>query len=247
MNNFNIDLVINQDGKIVTTSRIVAEKFNKRHSDVIRSIENLDCSTDFNQRNFTLVEYLDKKGELRKEYTITRDGFSFLAMGFTGKKAAKFKEDYITAFNRMEAEMVEPKQLSTLEILELALKNEKEKLRLEGEVKRLEPKATMYDRVLNDDKLLKIGNVAKLFKMQGIGRNNMFKELRARKILFGREPYQQYIERGYFKVNLTTYTHPKTGEIVTDTITLVTKKGLNYLAKIFEIDIPEDRITEYIQ
>ena len=62
----------------------------------------LDCSVDFNQANFGLVTYQDAKGEQRPMYYMTRDGFTFLAMGFTGKIAAKFKEAYINAFNEME-------------------------------------------------------------------------------------------------------------------------------------------------
>lgn len=86
----------------VTTSLIVAEYFEKRHKDVLRAINSLECSAKFNQRNFAPVEYKDAKGELRPMYYLTRDGFTFLAMGFTGKVAAKFKEAYINAFNEME-------------------------------------------------------------------------------------------------------------------------------------------------
>lgn len=84
------------------TSLKVAEYFGKRHNDVLRAIERLDCSDEFNQRNFALVKYKDAKGESRPMYTMTRDGFTFLAMGFHGIKAAYFKEQYITRFNEME-------------------------------------------------------------------------------------------------------------------------------------------------
>lgn len=94
-----------REGKIVVSSRDVAEKFGKLHKNVMQSIENLECSTSFNELNFQPVEYLDKKGEKRPEVLMTRDGFTFLAMGFTGAKAAQFKEAYIAAFNRMEAEL----------------------------------------------------------------------------------------------------------------------------------------------
>jgi Rha family phage regulatory protein len=67
----------------------------------LRAIKKLDCSQEFNERNFTLVEYVDAKGEKRPMYQMTKDGFVFLVMGFTGSKAAKFKEDYINAFNEM--------------------------------------------------------------------------------------------------------------------------------------------------
>lgn len=88
-----------------TNSLIIAEKFGKTHYRVLRAIENLDCSPEFNAANFGAVEYIDAKGEKRPAYEITRDGFVFLAMGFTGREAAKWKEAYIDAFNRMEVEL----------------------------------------------------------------------------------------------------------------------------------------------
>lgn len=98
-----------RDGNITTTSRQIAEHFGKRHTDVLRAIANLECSPEFSQRNFASADYLDEQGKPRKEYTITRDGFVFLAMGFTGKDAAQWKEAYIGAFNAMEAELRAPK------------------------------------------------------------------------------------------------------------------------------------------
>lgn len=91
--------------RVVTSSRIVAEVFEKRHSDVLRSIENLSCSIEFTERNFTLSTYMDTSGKNNKEYIVTKDGFIMLAMGFTGEKAFKFKEEYIKAFNSMEEEL----------------------------------------------------------------------------------------------------------------------------------------------
>jgi Rha family phage regulatory protein len=97
--------VENQNGIPVVSSRKVAEVFGKEHKDVLKAIDNLDCSSDFNKRNFTPVKYKDKKGEQRREILMTRDGFVFLAMGFTGEKAAKFKEAYIAEFNRRGDEL----------------------------------------------------------------------------------------------------------------------------------------------
>ncbi|MGL5282257.1 MAG: Rha family transcriptional regulator [Plesiomonas shigelloides] len=94
-------LISINDGQPVTTSRKIAELFGKRHADVLRRISGLECSPDFNQRNFAFVEYVDDKGEARPEFNITKDGTAFLIMGFTGKKAAEFKEAYINAFNWM--------------------------------------------------------------------------------------------------------------------------------------------------
>lgn len=104
-NNMNaVQLVEQHDGKAVTTSLKVAEVFGKQHAHVIRAIENLLQDQDvFNRSNFGLVEYMDSKGEKRPMYEMDRDGFTLLAMGFTGKQALQFKLSYIDAFNKAEA------------------------------------------------------------------------------------------------------------------------------------------------
>jgi Rha family phage regulatory protein len=96
------NLVVMVGGIPKTTSLIVAETFGKEHKHVLRDIQGLDCSEHFNRSNFELVEYKDAKGESRPMYEMTRDGFTILAMGYTGKKAMQFKEIYIAAFNAME-------------------------------------------------------------------------------------------------------------------------------------------------
>lgn len=81
----------------------------KSESNVNRlNFEHINPETDtktaeFADRNFILSEYTDTKGETRKQYILTRDGFTLLAMGFTGARAMQFKVAYITAFNRMES------------------------------------------------------------------------------------------------------------------------------------------------
>ncbi len=95
-------IVLEKKGQPVTTSRKVAEVFNRNHDDVLRSIRNLDCSSEFSLRNFAESNY-KIRGKMYPEYLMTKDGFAFLAMGFTGKKAAAFKEAYINAFNEMES------------------------------------------------------------------------------------------------------------------------------------------------
>jgi len=104
MNNLSItqnDWVSVVNNTVTTTSMQVSQFFGKRHDDVLKKIRALDCSADFNARNFAAVDYRDAKGELRPMWEMTKDGFMFLVMGFTGKKAAKVKEAYINAFNWM--------------------------------------------------------------------------------------------------------------------------------------------------
>ena len=98
------DYGIFADGKDTAraNSLIVAKMFGKNHRDVLRAIKNIDCSEEFAQRNFALSKYKDSTGRKLPCVMMTRDGFTFLAMGFTGKKAAQFKEAYIKRFNEME-------------------------------------------------------------------------------------------------------------------------------------------------
>ena len=87
-----------------TTSLIVAKYFGKRHADVLRAIENLQCSKEFAERNFAFtfeIKHLGNTTRKNPYCEMTKDGFIFLAMGFTGKKSAQFKEAYINEFNRM--------------------------------------------------------------------------------------------------------------------------------------------------
>ncbi|EEG6274394.1 transcriptional regulator [Salmonella enterica subsp. enterica] len=94
-----------ENGRAVTTSVAVAEYFRKLHKNVIQKIEMLDCSPEFTRLNFKPSEYTDATGRTLPAYQITKNGFVFLVMGFTGKKAAAFKEAYIAEFDRMENEL----------------------------------------------------------------------------------------------------------------------------------------------
>ena len=95
-------MVLEKKGQAITTSRNVSEVFNKRHDNVLQIIKKLECSIEFSLLNFKESNYKDSRGKVQPECLMTKDGFVFLAMGFTGKKAAEFKESYINQFNQME-------------------------------------------------------------------------------------------------------------------------------------------------
>lgn len=104
-----IPMITERDGVPVTTSRAVAEQFGKTHAHLLRDIEKLKQDLEqteegkaFSQSNFGLSTGLDSRGKEQPLYLLTRDGFTLLAMGFTGAKAVQFKVAYINAFNRME-------------------------------------------------------------------------------------------------------------------------------------------------
>ena len=108
-----------QNDQVKTNSVLVAKVFNKEHGKVMRDIANLKCSNDFRAANFGLSSYVNEQNKEFPMYEMTKDGFTFLVMGYTGQKAAEFKEAYINAFNTMEAELKskQTKQLSAAESL----------------------------------------------------------------------------------------------------------------------------------
>jgi len=103
------------DGRVFTTSQNIAAVFGKRHDNVLRDILSLQCSPEFRLLNFeeTVWERPNPSGGApisSPAYRITRDGCAFLIMGFTGNRAAAFKEAYIAEFNRMEAQLRQQEQ-----------------------------------------------------------------------------------------------------------------------------------------
>ena len=106
---------------IVCTSRAVAEIFKKQHFNILRDVEallvdlgNLKIELSY----FIKSTYKSEQNKKLPEYLLTRDGFTLLAMGFTGKKALQFKIAYINRFNEMEAALKD-RQLARMECRQL--------------------------------------------------------------------------------------------------------------------------------
>lgn len=116
------NLVIMKDQQAVTDSLKVADAFNKKHKNVMQSIDNKIHSAENPaqfKKMFVEATYQDASGKSNRMYYMNRDGFTFIAMGFTGRKADDFKLKYIQAFNEMEKQIRQPKS----ERLEIMKKN----------------------------------------------------------------------------------------------------------------------------
>lgn len=96
------DLVIMHNQQIVTTSLKVAEVFKKNHRDVMEKIRNMSAENSAVLNMFVEDEYTNSQNKQQPMYYMNRDGFTLLAMSFTGSKAMEFKLKYIDAFNKME-------------------------------------------------------------------------------------------------------------------------------------------------
>lgn len=128
-----------ENNQALTNSLLVAEKFGKKHYHVTDAIKNLLNSHEKSCQLFVSATYVDNSGKENPMYVMNRDGFTLLAMGFTGKKALQFKMDYISAFNAMESQLKEQqKPLSQIEILvqsaNLLLEQEKRLGKVENKV-----------------------------------------------------------------------------------------------------------------
>ena len=132
-------------GQITATSLQVAEHFGKRHPDVLRAIRKLEVSEEFSRCNFAPRDYFDERGKVQPMYDISRDGFAMLAMGFTGKEAARWKEAYISTFNAMEA------KLRALYVSPLLSQNEfRNGIKLQTKLKLMEQSRTTMQALVHE-------------------------------------------------------------------------------------------------
>ena len=105
-----IELVFKgENGQVLTNSLCVSKAFGKEHKRVMQDIRELTCSQEFRQHNFVQSSYLNNQNKEQPLYIMTEDGFTFLAMGYTGEKASEFKEKYINQFNLMKKKIEEEK------------------------------------------------------------------------------------------------------------------------------------------
>ena len=135
------ELVIMKSKQALTTSLKVAETFSKEHKVVMRAIKNLAAQNCTVEKMFVESTYVDSRGHEQPMYYMNRDGFTLLAMGFTGKDAMKFKLEYIEAFNKME-QMIKAQALP---------QTPEEKLALTMQVTgRLDKRVTKVENTLHD-------------------------------------------------------------------------------------------------
>lgn len=180
----------NSNGSDVTTSLIVAQVFGKEHKNVVRDIENLSCSESFNRLNFERITYKDARNREQTAYEMTKDGFSFLVMGYTGTKAGEFKERFINEFNKRESLLKNDDYIlmRSQQILQKRLEASEERLRqLEAkteqlqntvelqdkELKQTAPKVEYCDKVLSSEGYLTVNMIAACLGISDIKLNKL--------------------------------------------------------------------------
>jgi anti-repressor protein len=237
--------IFTKDNKAVVSSRKIAEVFEKEHKHVMETIRKLDCNEEFNQSNFRPVEYKDAKGEMRPEYLITRDGFTLLAMGFTGKKAMEFKVKYIAAFNAMEEELAHrvpaglPDFTNPIIAARAWADAEEGRLELAAQVERDAPKVLFADSVAAAHTDILIGELAKLLRQNGVemGQTRLFAWLRDKGYLMKtgssrNMPTQKAMEAGLFRIKETVINKPD-GSVHISKTPKVTGRGQVFFVNVF--------------
>lgn len=244
------------EGIQVTSSREVAENFGKRHSHVCDIIRNLTAENSEVKKMIIETTY-EHRGNIYREYLLTRDGFSLLVMGFTGSKALEWKLKYIQAFNKMEQKLISINKQETLkkdlifsiykggvESLEAHKKLiELETAPLQNKIALLEPKAKQWNIYLDTHGLTSIDDFSKTLGVKGFGRNNIYKWLRENKYLKSDNlPYAQYVNSQQLFVIKSNGYHYERGVRVNDVKTFLTAKGVEYFIKKFmALDLIECR------
>lgn len=237
-----------ESNQVLTNSLLVAEKFGKEHNKVIRDIQNLSCSDEFRAANFGVSSYISLQNKELPMYVMTKDGFSFLVMGYTGVKAGMFKEEYIKAFNKMEETIKNggfnvPK--SFREALLLAAEQqeviENQQKQIEEKNAKIEadkPKVLFSEAVEASKKSILIRELAKLITQNGyqIGEKQLYERLRKAGYLCSsgesyNQPTQTYMNMGLFHLKKTSVIC--NGESKVYTVTKVTPKGQIYFINKF--------------
>ena len=162
--------IIIENNRPVVSSRKVAEIFEKEHRRVLQDIRELSCGDDFRLHNFVQSSYINSQDKEQPEYLMTRDGFTLLAMGFTGSKAMQWKIKYIEAFNKMEAELRNPFSIpKTLpEALRLAASLEEKRLVLEAKIEHDAPHTNLGKTITASHDCITVAEFVPIMKQAGI-------------------------------------------------------------------------------
>jgi Rha family phage regulatory protein len=216
----------NNENVPVTNSLLVAQKFGKEHKNVLRDIENLSCSDDFRRLNFELSPYISLQNKKLPMYIMTKDGFTFLVMGYTGEQAGRFKEDFLNAFNKMETLLSSDDYIlarsqailqGRVKALESQLSQKESHIEvLAAEIKQSVPKVKYYNDVLSSEGLITATDIAKNYGWSAIKLNNTLHTLgvqfRQSKhwVLYAKYQYKGYaklVPYPYLKSDGTNGTH----------------------------------------
>jgi anti-repressor protein len=206
-----------KSGEPVASSRQVAENFGKEHKDTLESIRQILAAENSATKSMFYETTFENRGKQYPMYLMNRDGFTLLAMGFTGKAALEWKLKYIAAFNEMEKKLAEQPQLTRSQLLATALIAAHEELEeKDKQIETMKPKALFADAVSASSQSILVGEMAKLLSQNGIqmGQNRLFQWMRENGYLIKDKkqmdynmPTQKSMELRLFEIKETSIAH----------------------------------------
>ena len=206
-----------KSGEPVASSRQVAENFGKEHKDTLESIRQILAAENSATKSMFYETTFENRGKQYPMYLMNRDGFTLLAMGFTGKAALEWKLKYIAAFNEMEKKLAEQPQLTRSQLLATALIAAHEELEeKDKQIETMKPKALFADAVSASNQSILVGEMAKLLSQNGIqmGQNRLFQWMRENGYLIKDKkrtdynmPTQKSMELRLFEIKETSIAH----------------------------------------
>ena len=239
-------LVFVENDRPVTDSLTVADVFSKRHDNVMQDIRELGCSEEFSLLNFQESTYTNDRGRRYARYLMTEQGFVLLVMGYTGKEAMHFKEQYIAEFDRMREELRQAKAtspyklpqsykealLALVEQVEKTEQLEAEKTMLQQCLAEAQPKVTYVDRILESKDTVLITQIAKDYGLSGRRLNAILHDEGVQYRVKGQWVlYWQHQDMGYTKSHTVEYNRSN-GEKGTKIHTEWTQKGRLFIHDI---------------
>lgn len=236
----------NYKGINVTDSREVAQMIGKRHTDLLRSIDNyvdvLENAKLRSQDFFIKDTYkVDGNNKTYNCYLLTKQGCEMVANKMTGEKGILFTAEYVQAFNKME-EIIRPKLPTTYKEALLQLveaEEEKERLQLANKqqeqiIGELKPKADYTDVILKSNSLVTITQIAKDYGMSGQEMNSLLHELKVQYKLSDQWLlYSKYHNEGYTHSETIPIKH-KNGRLEPKMNTKWTQKGRLFLYELLK-------------
>ena len=225
-----------EDGKLVVSSRRVADDFKKEHKNVVQAIKNIKAENSAVTKMFIESSYKAGTGKNYKEYLLTRDGFSLLVMGFNGREALEWKLKYIEAFNAMEMKLKEiskPDSYMIDDPIERAKRWIEEREQYNKVVAELEEQNSFVNKISESNGSLLVREVAKLASKGNvvIGEKALWNKLREWGYISKKstEPMQSAINAGWFEVIERVV--ERSGKSLIYKTTKVTAKGQVHIIK----------------
>ena len=237
------DIILStQNGEPVASSRQIAENFGKEHKDTLESIRQILAAENSATKSMFYETTFENRGKQYPMYLMNRDGFTLLAMGFTGKAALEWKLKYIAAFNDMEKKLADQPKFTRSQLLATALIAAHEELEeKDKQIETMKPKALFADAVSASNQSILVGEMAKLLSQNGIqmGQNRLFQWMRENGYLIKDKkrtdynmPTQKSMELRLFEIKETSIAHSD-GHTSINKTPKVTGIGQVYFVNLF--------------